>query len=306
MNINGILLLDKAAGITSHRVVETLRKITANRSIGHTGTLDPMATGLLILCLGTATTLSKFFTKLDKEYSGEIVLGRTSNTYDAEGEVKIIVESPEVSREQIIAVFKKNVGEQLQIPPPFSAIRVQGKRLYEYARRGITKFAPERKVKIYKLELLDYTPPKIKFYTSVSSGTYIRSLAHKIGEELGCGAILSALRRTRIGKFEVSSAIDFNKLQESPEMWKEILITIYDAIDFLPRVIVDDRGLKRLSYGQPITLNQCVVIDESSLHEGREIIVFDNHRNFVAIAKARKDKHHDWRFFPQRVVMKES
>ncbi len=306
MSINGILLIDKPAGLTSHWIVETLRKITANRSIGHTGTLDPMATGLLILCLGTATTLTKFFTKLDKEYSGEIVLGRTSNTYDAEGEIKIIVECPEISREKIMAVFKKKVGEQLQIPPPFSAIRVQGKHLYEYARRGVTKAAPERKVNIYKLELIDYTPPKIKFYTAVSSGTYIRSLAHKIGEDLGCGAILSSLRRTRIGKFEVSTALDFKKLQEFPEMWKEKLISIYDATDFLPRVIVDERSLKNLSYGQPIILNHCVMIDESSRHEGSESIVFDNNRNFVAIVRARKDKNNEWRLVPQRVVMKDS
>ncbi|MCX7765306.1 MAG: hypothetical protein N2246_01180, partial [Candidatus Sumerlaeia bacterium] len=205
----------------------------------------------------------------------------------------------------IIEVFKKNIGELLQIPPPFSAVRVRGKRLYEYARRGITAVAPKRKVYIYKLELLDYTPPRIKFCTSVSSGTYIRSLANKIGEELSCGAILSALRRTRIGKFEVSSALDFNKLQEFPAIWKEKLITIYDAADFLPRVIVDENGLKNLFYGQPVPLNQCMRTSDFDLKEGKDVIAFDSNKNFVAIVSARKHIQLHWQFFPTRVMIEQ-
>lgn len=208
------LLIDKPKGITSHDVVDFVRRVTGERRVGHGGTLDPNATGLLIVGVGRESTkkLSSFNKAMTKAYRAEVVLGETRDTYDIEGVVisknnKIIPSLAQVSK--VIFGFE---GRQLQTPPSYSAVKVGGKKAYAVARKGkALKLAP-REVVIYKINLLSYKYPRLSFECEVSSGTYIRSLAHDIGERLLCGAYLADLRRLAIGKYNISAATSLSEL----------------------------------------------------------------------------------------------
>jgi tRNA pseudouridine55 synthase len=208
--MDGILLVDKPAGISSFGVVARVRGIIKAETgqkikIGHTGTLDPAATGLMILVLGKYTKRAGEFSKLDKTYEAELTLGQTSTTGDKEGE--ITQKSTQKPAEQAIqAVLNTFLGEISQTPPQYSAIKIDGQRAYKLARQGIAPVIKPREITIYSLELTDYSYPKVKFTVSVSSGTYIRTLAEDIGAKLGTGAYLSALRRTQVGDFKINDA----------------------------------------------------------------------------------------------------
>ena len=204
-----IIFVDKPAGMSSFGAVARVRRILSEREghkvkVGHTGTLDPFATGLLILLAGKATKKAPELTKLDKVYEATIRLGATSSTGDPEGEITITDKKPEISREKIIETLAQFVGEIEQIPPAFSAIKINGQRAYKLARVGKAVEMPKRKVTIYELELLDYASPFLKIRTHVSSGTYIRTLAEDIGEALGCGAYTTELRRTKIADYDIT------------------------------------------------------------------------------------------------------
>jgi len=208
--MDGILLVDKPAGWTSFDVVAKIRGIIKAETgqkikIGHTGTLDPAATGLLILVLGKYTKRAGEFSKLDKTYEAELTLGQTSSTGDKEGEItqKSAQKPTELAIKDTLSTF---LGEISQTPPQYSAIKIGGQRAYKAARTGKTVEIEPRKVKIYKITEVKYDYPKLKFNTKVSSGTYIRSLAEDIGQKLGTGAYLSALRRTQVGKFNITDA----------------------------------------------------------------------------------------------------
>jgi len=217
--INGLLLVDKPAGISSFGVVARVRGIIKAETgqkikIGHTGTLDPMATGLMILVLGKYTKRAGEFSKLDKTYEAELTLGQTSTTGDKEGEVtRKSAQKP--TKQAVQDVLSTFVGQISQTPPAYSAIKIDGQRAYKLARQGITPVIKPREITIYSLELTDYSYPKVKFTVSVSSGTYIRTLAEDIGEKLGTGAYLSALRRTQVGDFNIKSAQVLQKLTYS-------------------------------------------------------------------------------------------
>ncbi len=208
--MDGVLLIDKPAGWTSHDVVAKVRgqlkKEAGQRvKVGHTGTLDPFATGLLVLLVGSYTKKAAEFSKLDKTYEAEVRLGSTSATGDPEGELtKISTQRP--SEAEIKKSLDKFVGQISQIPPPFSAIKVDGQRAYKLARAGKKVELKPRQVTIHSITEVDYKYPKLSFITEVSSGTYIRSLAEDIGKELGTGAYLSALRRTKVGGYNVEDA----------------------------------------------------------------------------------------------------
>jgi len=210
--MNGILLVDKPAGWTSHDVVakvrSQLKKKTGQKvKVGHSGTLDPFATGLLVLLIGSYTKKAGEFSKLDKTYEAELILGQSSTTSDPEGEItKFSTHRP--SQEEVRQALNKFIGEIRQTPHAFSAIKVDGQRAYKLARAGKEPNLEPRKVTIYGIENVKYDYPKLSFTTSVSSGTYIRSLAEDIGRELGTGAYLSALRRTKVGDFTLSSALN--------------------------------------------------------------------------------------------------
>lgn len=217
MDINGFLLVDKPAGISSFGVVARVRKVIREETghkikIGHTGTLDPVATGLMILVLGSYTKKAVQFSKLDKTYEAEITLGATSSTGDSEGNIDLNPVKSEPSLEQVRLVLDGFIGEGLQIPPAHSAIKIDGQRAYKLARQGKPVKIEPRKITIYGINHITYDCPKLSFTVSVSSGTYIRSLASDVGKKLGTGAYLSDLRRISVNNFNVKDAILIDKL----------------------------------------------------------------------------------------------
>jgi tRNA pseudouridine55 synthase len=213
--MDGYLLVDKPVGWTSHDVVAKVRNILKKEAghkvkVGHTGTLDPFATGLLILMVGSYTKRAEEFSKLDKTYEAEIILGKESSTGDPEGEITSKSDKKPVL-EEIEAVLKEFTGEIEQIPHKFSAIKVGGQRAYKLARAGKEVVLQPRKVTVYTIENIEYDYPKLKFTAEVSSGTYVRSLAEDIGEKLDTGAYLSALRRLKVGSYSLENAKSIDK-----------------------------------------------------------------------------------------------
>ena len=220
MNEDGeILLIDKPAGMTSFGVVARVRRVLSERAgkkvkVGHTGTLDPFATGLMILMVGKGTKRAGEFLKLDKEYEAVIRLGATSSTGDPEGEItKRNVKEP--SEEEVKKVIQDFTGRITQRVPRYSAVKIGGRRAYKLAREGVEVEMPEREVEIYELEVLEYKWPFLRIRAAVSSGTYIRTLGEDIGEKLGVGGYLTELRRTKVGKYGVNQATPLDKFMET-------------------------------------------------------------------------------------------
>lgn len=213
---HGVLPVIKQSGMSSHDVVNRVRRIVNQQSVGHTGTLDPLATGLLVICLGKATKISQYLMADEKSYTAQIRLGVRSTTYDAEGVTTdpATAAIPEVTRAQIEAILPEFTGSVRQTVPAYSSVQVDGKRLYKIARKGRDVELPERDVEIRTLALVTYAAPFATFDVSCSKGTYIRSLANDIGERLGCGAYLSGLVRTRMGRFDIAEAYSFEQLAQ--------------------------------------------------------------------------------------------
>ncbi len=222
---SGFLLINKKEGITSHDVVEKLREITGIKKIGHAGTLDPSAKGLLILGIGRKATKNlSFFLKKDKEYLAKIKLGAASDTFDREGEIISLKKVKKPSRQRVEKTLKSFQGEIQQYPPLFSAKKLKGKKLYQLARKGIKPKIKPQKVKIHKIELLNYQWPYLEIRVNCSSGTYIRSLANDIGQKLKCGGYLIDLCRTRIGKFILKKAANLSKINH--QNWQKYLFQL--------------------------------------------------------------------------------
>jgi tRNA pseudouridine55 synthase len=211
---DGVLLVDKAAGMTSHDVVALVRRRLQIRKVGHCGTLDPIATGLLLLTLGRGTKIQDLLMAEDKEYSGTIVLGVTTSSQDREGQIISQREVPNLPSEQIRAAFEKFRGDFYQMPPMVSAIKHGGVPLYKLARQGKTVEREPRLVHVYRYSIDRIALPEIDFTVVCSKGFYVRTYAHDIGEALGCGAHLGALRRTKSGRFDVANAVSVIDLRE--------------------------------------------------------------------------------------------
>ena len=214
--IDGVLLVDKAAGMTSHDVVAITRRALDTKKVGHCGTLDPLATGLLILTLGRGTKIQDLLMSEDKEYAGTLKLGEVTDSQDADGRVTASLPVPEISKEQLDAAFAKFHGDFYQTPPMVSAIKKDGVPLYKLARQGKEVERAPRFVHVYAHEILAFRPPEIDFCVMCSKGFYVRTYAHEIGAELGCGAHLKALRRTKSGRFNVDGAITVAELKAGP------------------------------------------------------------------------------------------
>lgn len=221
--MNGFLLIDKPAGITSHDVVDRVRSVAGTRRVGHAGTLDPFATGLLIVGVGAATKGLADFSGLDKEYDGVAVLGATSDTQDGTGKMTPMAGAVLPDETAVRTVMAKFVGDYDQTPPMYSAKKVGGKKLYELARAGVEIERKPVRVVIRRLELREYDPPRLSFRVICSSGTYVRTLAHDIGIALDVGAYLETLRRTAIGPRRVEEAIALAALTK--ENWRDGLLT---------------------------------------------------------------------------------
>jgi tRNA pseudouridine55 synthase len=211
----GILIIDKPKGMTSHDVVDHVRKVLRLRRVGHSGTLDPMASGVLVILVGKATKLFKEFLDFEKGYTATLTLGKVTDTGDADGKVIQSLSCPPLTEETIREVFKEFMGEIQQIPPMVSAVRYKGKRLYQFARLGVEVPRKARRVTIKELKLIEFNTPEIKFYIRCSSGTYIRQLACDIAGKLGCGGYISQIERLNVGPYDLKNAIKLNQVNES-------------------------------------------------------------------------------------------
>lgn len=248
--MEGILNIDKPQWLSSHDVVARLRRICATRRVGHAGTLDPLATGVLLVCVGRATRLSEYLMGQQKTYEATVRLGQTTNTYDAEGEV--VTERPfsHITQSDIEEALQSFRGAIQQIPPIYSALKVNGQPMYKLARAGKEVEAKPRPVTIYALELLDWTPPNLQLRVVCATGTYIRSLAHDIGEQLACGGHITVLRRTAVGEFRVEDAISLDALTN--EMCQDVLFASDQAVIDMPRLDADEAETQALLLGQRI------------------------------------------------------
>lgn len=213
--MEGILVVNKPDGMTSHDVVAIVRKKFDMRRVGHAGTLDPLATGVLVILLGKATKLFNKFVSFDKAYRATLLLGTATTSADTQG--KIIQQLPfeHVTREDIEKTFKKFIGDIEQVPPMVSAVKIGGRKLYQLARKGIEVERPPRQIRIERLELEEFHSPDVKFYLECSKGTYVRQLAEDVGKLLGCGACISQIQRTKVGAFCVDEAVNLEDLNES-------------------------------------------------------------------------------------------
>ena len=229
--LDGVLLVDKPTDHTSHDVIARLRGKLKMKRIGHAGTLDPMATGVLVVLVGKATRASQYLMSLDKEYSGTIKLGQVTNTQDAEGEVLETRPVPVLTEAEIKAATQTFVGDQYQMPPMFSAIKIDGVPLYKSARKGEDIEREPRFVRVSSFEITRFASPEIDFVLRCSKGTYVRTIAHDLGAKLGCGGHLSALRRTASGKFGVAQCLTLDQIQALtlPEIEKRLL-PVYEVV----------------------------------------------------------------------------
>ena len=248
--LNGIINVYKEPDFTSHDVVAKLRGITHQKKIGHTGTLDPAAVGVLCVCLGAATHVCDMLTDETKEYEAVMLLGTVTDTQDTTG--TILSESPvNVTNEQLIQAINQFVGEIEQIPPMYSALKVGGKKLYELARAGVSVERKPRKITIYDINIVNIDFPRVTMRVTCSKGTYTRTLCNDIGEKLGCGATMEHLTRTRVGRFDLSSALTLDQIQELSDKGEieKILISPQALFEDCPVLCPTERGIKMASNG---------------------------------------------------------
>jgi tRNA pseudouridine55 synthase len=251
--LTGILNIAKLAGMTSHDVVDRVRQMSGQRRVGHAGTLDPTATGVLVVCLGQATRVAEYLMASDKVYQARIRLGVSTDTHDAEGEVTATAEV-EVGEEEVRKTLASFVGSIQQVPPMYSALKREGVPLYKLARRGITVEREPRPVEIHNIELLEWNPPLLTIQVKCSPGTYIRALARDLGQKLGCGAHLQSLTRLASGHFTLEEAVSLDELAEAfaQENYQEFIHPLDEALlDFEP-MVVDAQTDKCIRHGQQI------------------------------------------------------
>lgn len=286
--MNGVLLLDKPAGMTSHDCVNIVRKVLKTKKVGHTGTLDPSVTGVLPICVGRATKISQFLTANEKEYLGEVTIGFSTTTEDADGEV---VERKPVERiitkEEVEEVLSSMLGSSIQVPPMYSAVKVNGKKLYEYARAGLEVERPRREVTIYELELLgdvmtdEAGNVKFSFRVKGSKGLFVRTVAVTIGERLGYPAHMSHLRRTASGVFNISDCVTIDQFKQKVEEQTLTLLTLEEAMADYPSVTVDSWVEKLVRNGVQLYPNQVSNIADSPFaiynQEGQCLAVYEKH-----------------------------
>jgi len=272
----GLLNINKPAGPTSHDIVARVRKLVGRRKtkVGHAGTLDPFADGVLVICLGPATRLADYVQQQTKSYRAGITLGAVSNTHDIQGEITENPDAVPVDIEDVTSVLETFVGRIDQVPPAHSAVHVDGRRAYDLARAGHELDLPARKVNVYRIDLGAYQYPNLTIDVSCGAGTYIRSLARDIGDKLGTGAYCSSLTRTSVGKFDLANAIDPDNLDPAADM-----IDPLAALDALTEIAVDATDRNRLAMGKTVTLST-IPQDPTP-----EIAVTDQSARLIALAK---------------------
>lgn len=271
--ISGVLVVDKPVGLTSHDVVQIIRRGTGIRRAGHTGTLDPRASGVLVVLIGPAVRLSEYVSASDKRYQAVVHLGSRTDTYDADG--RVLNTSPVTITEfQFEEALKQFVGEIEQVPPPFSAVKVQGRKAYEMAREGDEVELAPRIINVYSLELLEWAPPEAVIDVYCSSGTYVRSLAHDLGETLGCGAHLIGLRRTKSGRFSLRDAVPLRKLRETfdTSTWYQYLIPAAEALSDWPAVELTHEQVEAVRHGNRVPADPSIGKLSRGISEAGELV----------------------------------
>lgn len=257
--MNTVINLNKPKGISSQEAVNKVKKILKVKKAGHAGTLDPIATGVLLICLNEATKITPFLSNLDKEYIVTMKLGEKTDTYDSEGTIIEKSEVIDINKIDIEKAIKRFVGEIEQIPPMYSALKYKGQPLYKLARKNIEVERRPRKVLIKSIDLLGYKSPFLTFRVFCSKGTYIRSLCSDMGETLGFGAHMTDLTRTKIGRFFIEDSVTFEELEK-----REAHISIDDALNFLPEIVLSIEQTKRAMHGNPIEIPD-IKINENTL-----------------------------------------
>jgi tRNA pseudouridine55 synthase len=286
VEVHGLLSVNKPADWTSHDVVAKLRRAMGVRKVGHTGTLDPMATGVLLLCVGKATKLAGFLVGLEKEYLATMRLGAVSDTLDGTGHITVNEENPQISRAQFDAILPSFLGRQEQVPPMYSAVKHKGQPLYRLARRGHVVERQPRKITIRSLEISRFKPAQITFRVVCSSGTYIRVLASDMGKELGCGAFLEQLYRTRVGPFQTEDALSLEtavELAQGGDIEKHLL-PASRGLHGYPRLIVHPWAAQAVQQGQPLTAEIFLQTDPKA-EQGDRVRIEDSEGILLAMAR---------------------
>ena len=284
--MEGFLIIDKPKGLTSHDVVEKVRRKFKVKA-GHLGTLDPLATGVLPIAIGKATKLTSFFIGEDKEYEGEMVLGFATDTYDVEGRVIRRTQRLTVDVDKLKKILEEFKGEVEQIPPLYSALKVKGKRLYEWARQGVEVERKPRKAKIFALKLLNISLPYVKFYVHCSGGTYIRTLVNDIGEKLGCFATLKELKRIRSGPFHLKHALPLSVIEEANSILP-LLRRMEEFLDRFKNVKVKEEFEEKVLHGTPVYKNVLLSYPEE-VKRGEMVKIVDGKGKVLCIAESRFD-----------------
>lgn len=278
-NINGIIIVNKDKGFTSHDVVNVIRKIYSIRKVGHTGTLDPDATGVLPVCIGKATKLADMLTFSDKSYVARVRLGLTTDTQDISGEV-LTEGEVNVSKEKLLEAVAKHTGEIEQIPPMYSALKVNGQKLCDLARKGVEVERKPRKINIYSAEVSDFDGTEFCLSVHCSKGTYIRTLCHDIGQLLGCGAVMTELQRTQSSCFSLENAHTLDELKAmSDEELVSALMPIDSVFENYEAMYIDDNVKKRLCNGA-----LCYVKADVGTYR-----IYDKDGVFLCVAEVREE-----------------
>ncbi len=296
MSTDGILIVNKPRGWTSFDVVGFVRGRSRVRRVGHAGTLDPAAEGVLPVCLGQATRLVEYLMDARKEYVADVRLGVVTDTYDADGTVTSSVPADHVGRSDVESALEAFRGEIEQRPPPFSALKREGVPLYKLARRGEAVEAPARRVSVFRLELISFEAPVLTLRVECSKGTYIRSLAHDLGAALGVGGSLQALTRTRVGRFRIGDAVDIETLRSEMETdaWQRRLYAPDEVLLDWPAAVLGDDNERLIRHGRGPAFDLRPGIDPSSLERCR---AYGLEGDFLAVL--RRDDVGGWR--PEKV-----
>lgn len=291
--LHGVLNINKEKGFTSHDVVGKLRGIVGQKKIGHTGTLDPDATGVLPVCLGKATKLCDMLTEKDKAYETVMLLGKTTDTQDISGEVLSEETLNGIHEDAVVKCIEEFVGDYMQVPPMYSALKVNGKKLYELAREGIEIERKARPVVIHEIKILEVDLPRVRMEVSCSKGTYIRTLCHDIGQRLGCGACMETLIRTKVSRFELAESLTLKEVEELKEAGRldEVLVPI-DAMFSEYEPVTLKKEFVSFAYNGNLFMPKHIC-ERITLTDGKRVRVYDEDGTFIAIYAFCKEK---WMF----------
>jgi tRNA pseudouridine55 synthase len=299
--ISGILIINKEAGYTSHDVVAKLRGITKQKKIGHTGTLDPDATGVLPICFGKATKVSELLTNKEKVYVTTLLLGRSSDTQDSSG--KIISEglTAHLTEDEVKSCIKEFIGELSQVPPMYSALKVNGKKLYELAREGKEVDRKPRNIVVQEINILWMDLPRVKMEIKCSKGTYIRTLCHDIGEKLGCGGLMEDLVRTKVGDYTIENSITIDEFagRFRSNLIDSLLLKIEDVFEEYPKFNIKKDGESLAYNGNP--LSEKLITQKVSLQNRQRARLYDFHGNFIGIYQWIDGTEGEGRFKPEKL-----